>query len=106
MNTMLPFRPDMETSVLRREKTMTSRTKRYGRPGDVLDLPCGRKVRLLAVWKEMLAVVADVYHVQEGFATPEAFRAAWAEIHPGRGWTPDLWVWCHRFELVEVPNGQ
>ena len=111
----IPFRADMLAEVRAGRKTMTTRNKRYGDVGDHLSAVGGNfderhadphpelhpRIRLVAVERMPLCLVAERFYAQEGVASPQAFRDAWAEIHPGRGWTPELRVWVHTFALVE-----
>jgi len=97
----LPFRPEFEEAIRSGVKTMTSRTRRYGRVGDVLDTPFG-PVRLVRVDRLPLVDVACDRFGDEGFGTPVAFTEAWARIHPRKGFVPNQLVWVHEFELVKT----
>lgn len=106
----IPFRADMLRAVTAGEKTMTTRNRKYGEVGHVLyasrsseGTGSGVCIVLTAVERMPLCLVAERYHHQEGFATADAFRAAWAQIHPGAGWNPEHRVWVHTFRL-EAPN--
>jgi hypothetical protein len=85
--------------ILSGRKTVTTRSKKYGEPGDVLDTPFGR-VRLVKVEKATLGQVRDILWYQEGVESPEAFERVWASIHPGRGFRPDDVRFVHQFEVV------
>lgn len=96
--TYLPFLPEFVPKILSGLKTMTSRTKRYGEAGEVLDSPAG-KLRLRAVTRVRLDVVLEFYR-QEGCQSPQEFIDIWKRIHPRRGFLPNELVWLHEFEVV------
>lgn len=78
---------------------MTARSKRYGKPGDILEGP-GVLLRLLEVGPMPLAHVAEGHWVEEGCESPEEFQRIWEELHPRRGYRPTDLVYAHRFEVV------
>lgn len=99
----IPFASRFWTLILEGRKTWTSRTKRYGEPGDLLRaFPHTEKqvmLRLDKVFRAQLrTVAADHYgEPQEGCASEQDFIALWVELHPRRGWNPGQWVWVHVF---------
>ncbi len=100
----LPFREAMLEKVRARLKTCTSRTKRYGAPGDRLAIGApGETVTLEKVEQRLLTWIAAFRYREEGLASPEEFRYIWAEIHPRKGWVPEQVVWVHefRYEITE-----
>lgn len=106
----IPFHPMFFAQIEKGIKRMTTRTKRYGKPGDVLDYgnadgTVRGRIRLVATERVPLCVVAEKYHREEGFADPDGFQRAWCDIHPGRGWMPELRVWLHTFAPVAAQGG-
>ena len=98
----LPFRPEFEEAVRSGQKTVTSRTRRYGSVGDVLDTPFGL-VRLTGLYQARLANVRDNFWRREGVASPEEFVEIWTRLHPHKGFDPDQFVWVHEFVLGPRP---
>lgn len=98
----LPFRPDFCSDILTDRKRATSRNKRYGDPGHIINTPAG-PVRLLWVERVSLGFVAAEFFADEGFETPADFVEVWNEIHPRAGFDPEAKVWLHLFERVERP---
>ena len=95
----LPFRPEFEAAIRSGTKTATSRTRRYGEPGDILDTPFG-PVRLLRVFKASLSAVSEGLYREEGFTSPAEFMEAWTRIHPRKGFVPWQEVWVHEFSQL------
>lgn len=96
----LPFRDDMAEAIRAGRKKATTRTKKYGSVGDVLDTKAG-PVRLTRVIGLQLREVARHFYLEEGFASSADFRVAWAEIHPRAGFRPEERVYLHIFEPVD-----
>ena len=94
----LPFQAEFEEAIRSGRKTMTTRTRRYGKVGDILDTPFGA-VRLLDVRRVCLGAVRVHWYWDEGFDGPYRFEAAWARLHPRKGFDPDQRVWLHEFEF-------
>jgi hypothetical protein len=99
MTRRIPFAPLAVESIAAGRKTMTTRTKRYGHPGDVLVSPAGPIV-LEAVDRVALEEVEAKHYRAEGFDTPDGFRREWRRLHPRNGWEPKQWVYLHRFHLL------
>ncbi|QLH74998.1 MAG: hypothetical protein HPY73_05785 [Methanomassiliicoccales archaeon] len=95
----IPFIDEMASAALSGRKTMTSRTRRYGRPGDTFRIE-GRRFRLISVRKECLVAVAYLYYEAEGFDSPQAFIDCWNMLHPRRRYRHDQMVWVHRFRML------
>ena len=96
----MPFRAAFESAITTGVKTATSRTKRYGWPGDVLDTPFGQ-VLLTEVYQAQLAWIALQLWREEGCESPKQFEEVWRSLHRGR-WDLAKVVWVHRFRLVGV----
>lgn len=95
----LPFLPRFREPVLRGVKTITTRSKKYGEPGDVLRTPFGL-VRLTRVERRTLAHVRDNLWREEGVTCPDEFELVWREIHSTRGFQPDDVRVVHHFEVI------
>jgi len=97
MEIRLPFKADFKDSMLSEEKTFTSRTKRYGEIGNTFKA-FGATFTIIQQFQRKLQDVADNYHKQEGFESPEEFQKVWIELHPRKGWDPEQIVWVHEFK--------
>jgi hypothetical protein len=95
----LPFRPEFWGPITTGRKTVTSRTRKFGEPGDLLDTSVG-PVRLLEVFQTTLEDVRDHLWTKEGVHGPNDFERVWKEIHPRKGFDPAQEVWVHRFEYI------
>lgn len=94
---VLPFTPRMEAAVKAGTKTATSRTKRYGKAGDVVVTREGQRLLLIEVERVLLSTVRDHYWRDEGCESPEDFERVWGDIHPLRGYDGSQKVYLHRF---------
>jgi hypothetical protein len=92
------FRPQFWPKIESGEKTMTSRTRRLGRPGDEVATVWGPVIRLKSVERAMLSDVASKHFRQEGCGSPEEFADVWTEIYGSYDGTRE--VWLHEFEVV------
>ena len=79
----LPFNKWSQERINLGKKFCTSRTKKYTDP------------RVVNVIKMPLWVVAAYLWKMEGADSPQEFEKVWREIHPKRGWTPNLDVFVH-----------
>jgi hypothetical protein len=95
----IPFRPDMIQAIRAGNKICTSRSKRYGSPGDVFSLD-GKLYRLVSVHRFALYFVANFLYIEEGVSSPAEFVRLWEEIHPVAGYEPNKVVCTHFFEEV------
>ena len=87
------------TSKLGREKTATTRTRRYGKRGDIFEVD--KMLFMIMKMKQMsLAEVADYHYEAEGFRSPKEFINAWIKIHPRADWRPEQKVWIHFFQFT------
>ena len=100
----IPFRVDIIRALFEGRKTATSRTKRFGIPGDTFSVS-GQLFRILKVRTEKLSIVARKYWAKEGFGSPQEFIATWERIHPRKGWDPEQVVFLHEFEMVKNDGG-
>ena len=93
----LPFKEEFKGEMLTGGKTCTSRTKKYGKPGDVFER-WGAMFKIVEIKKMALQDVADKLYRKEGFFSPVDFIACWEELHPRVGWVPDQIVYVHFFQ--------
>jgi hypothetical protein len=100
----IPFREDMEEAIISIDKDWTTRSKKYGKPGDFFFVK-DRRVRLLGHMRLPLWVVAKYGYRHEGVNSEEEFIELWKEIHPRKGWTPNELRWTHVFQVESWPAG-
>jgi hypothetical protein len=93
----LPFRPENRKACRDGKKVATSRTTRFGEPGDFFLVGDAYFELVAVIWIE-LGMVASDYYSQEGFETPEAFINEWCSIHPRLRFKPKYHVWFHVFK--------
>ncbi len=96
----IPFLPRFHDPIRKGEKTMTSRTREYGKPGEVLEIVDGLYIQLIDVRWVMLGDVARGLFTQEGCSSPQEFIKIWEEIHPVGGFDPKMLVAVHEFTVV------
>lgn len=93
----IPFNGKFREVMLNGTKTMTSRNKKYGDPGDTFE-------RFEAVFvikriqQKNLGDIAANFFIEEGCESPADFMDIWKKLHPRRGWDPDQMVWTHEFQ--------
>lgn len=95
----LPFDERFHDAIRAGRKRMTVRTRRFGRPGDVLSTEVGR-VELEAVEPIALGVAVEQFFADDGFSSPDDFKSFWNALHPRTGYRPERRVYLHRFRLV------
>lgn len=106
----IPFRSAFEAAIREGRKTATTRTARYGSPGDTLTTPFGFDIFLTRVHEQTLRWVAEHLWHEEGLDSPDAFVAVWRSLHRG-SWDDHRTVWVHEFEVAAPvrsgtePNG-
>jgi len=98
----IPFKGYFKHTMLTGKKTATSRTRRYGNPGDRFQI-FGETFELIGVNRKMLGDVAKQYFREEGFLTPEEFLECWGSIHPRAKFDLTLPVWLHQFRIIKSP---
>jgi len=92
----IPFMADFKDSMLGDTKTWTSRTKRYGKPGDIFPA-FNQTFILLAVERHTLKDIAENHWREEGCTNQEHFQTVWKKLHKKKGWQPDQLVHVHIF---------
>jgi len=95
----IPFLPEFESALRDGRKTATSRSKRYGNPGDQFTA-FGMEFLIMEVRQEKLADISLFYYGVEGLGSPAEFIAIWRRIHPRKEFDPEREVWFHRFKRL------
>ncbi len=85
------------------KKTATSRTKKYGNPGDLFRVGDGEYV-LTAITEKPLKEIAEHYFKAEGAESSDEFIEVWRSIHRKKGFVPDQIVFYHEFANIST-NG-
>jgi hypothetical protein len=96
----IPFMEMFREKMLSGKKTWTSRTRKYGAPGDTF-MAFGSTFELVNVMEMRLGVVAWLHHRDEGCNSQEEFVECWKQIHPRKGYVPSQVVWIHQFKKKE-----
>ena len=96
----IPFKKQFEQDLRDGKKTMTTRTKRYGYPGDWFT-SFGMYFVLTWVSKTQLRIVAESFYHQEGFESPRGFIEIWEKLHPKMGYLPYREVYLHEFKRAK-----
>lgn len=94
----IPFLPEWEVLMLTRKKSATSRTKRYGWPGDYFEA-FGRTFILTSVVRKPLDHIAYYHYLEEGCNSNFEFKKIWERLHPRKGFVPGQKVYLHQFRL-------
>lgn len=104
---VIPFCEPMRQAAIAGNKTCTTRTKRYGKPGDHFGINAYENSRnlqvifkLTSVQAHQLGYVATNFWKQEGFENIAGFITLWCKLHPSAHWQPLRQVYIHFFELV------
>lgn len=99
MEIKIPFNDRFRDAMLSGRKTVTSRTRWYGKVGDTFEV-FGRKFIIRERFNCRLDDVITDYLSEEGFASPGDFIEFWQKLHPRRGYNPDQIVCVHKFSLM------
>ena len=94
----LPFQSEWESAMLSGKKIATTRTRRYGYPGDCFEA-FGRVFILTQVYPSFLDVIISLHYLAEGFDSSQEFIAFWDRLHCGVPYLkrPSRAVFFHRF---------
>lgn len=84
----IPFLPEFEKDIESKNKTATSRTKKYGKPGDHFKA-FSMLMELTHVVRVPLFVVAKYFYREEGCKSPDEFKKVWNKIHPRKKYEDD-----------------
>jgi hypothetical protein len=96
----VPFDPSSRDGLLSGRHTTTTRRRAIG-PVGTRFVAFGHVFEVVSVMKTLLSTVACCCFRTEGYASPAAFRLAWAERHPRRGWQPGQLVYHHVIRKVQ-----
>lgn len=99
----IPMNGWSEDKLYKGQKTATTRTTRYGDPGDRFEA-VGNIYALTHVVKVPLEVVADHFWEEEGCEDRAEFLEVWNDIHYRRGYESDWEVWLHLFRKVKMDD--
>lgn len=99
MTVKIPFRDGFKDVMLNGTKTMTCRSKAYGKAEDTFEA-FGTKFVIIEVKKMKLGIVAFDHYKDEGCKSSDEFIEIWNEIHPWKGFQAETMVFAHRFERV------
>lgn len=96
----IPFKPRFKDPMLQGVKTWTSRTQKYGKPGDTFEV-FDHEFEILKIERRTLADVAEHYK-EEGCSCWSDFVDVWNSIHRGRGFNPWQRVYVHVFRRISI----
>jgi len=100
----IPFNDWSKNRLLDRRKTATTRSKRYGEPGDTFEVDLSprpfKSYELVSIELMTLKEIAEEHYDEEGAESPQEFIEVWNEIHPFRKYRPDDKKWFHKFKEV------
>ena len=95
----IPFRDDFKEAMLSGKKTCTTRSKKYGKPGDIFR-KFGATFLIQDVTQANLAFVAKFLYKLEGLSSSDEFKRVWKELHPRNGFEPKAVKYAHFFARV------
>ena len=93
----IPFLPEFEKAMQTGKKTATTRTKRYGYPGDWFEA-FGKAFVLTEVYLVRLGTVARSCYQEEGFNSDLEFIVCWERLHLRKLFCIDQKVYFHKFK--------
>lgn len=96
----IPFKEQFKDVMLSGKKIKTTRSKRYGSPGDWFEI-FGAKFQIESVEKKQLGRIAMWDYEDEGFDTMVEFIECWNEIHPRVGFDKNKYYYLHTFKRIE-----
>ena len=97
MRIYIPFMSCWRDRMLNGIKSMTCRTKVYGKIGDTFNC-FGVSFRLIGIEKVSLLDVSVNFYKNEGCNSPDEYKKVWCELHPYKGFVDSQIVYLHRFE--------
>ncbi len=98
MKVYIPFLKRFETPMLNDTKTMTSRTKKYGKIGDTFDI-FGATFEITEIGRLQLGDILSFWK-EEGMTSIEDFEHTWKQIHPYKPYRLSEMFYCHKFRRV------
>ena len=98
----IPFQPEFKEPMLSGKKTATTRTKRFGRPGDWFRA-FGRTFVLTEVSQIQLSLAIYHFYQDDGFSSPGEFINCWDRLHPRVTYAQRRarLVYLHRFTITQ-----
>ena len=100
MKVDIPFKARFSLPMLRGEKTWTSRTRRYGKPGDTFEA-FDNEFIIDKIERRTLWDVADHWK-QEGCYSRQDFIDLWKNLHRKKGYLPGQRVYVHIFRRITI----
>ena len=97
----LRFRPFFRPLLLDGRKTMTSRTRKFGDPGDQF-LAFGAIFEFTHVFRISVGYMISDCFRQEGCASVQELMKIWNDIHPQTGIVNHQIVWAHIFRRIDI----
>ena len=96
----IPFHNRFIMEIASGRKTKTTRSKRYGKVGDIFYL-AGRKIKceIMGTIKIPLKDIVEKYWRDEGFRSKEEMIGFWLTIH--RKYEPEKKFWIHSFRRIQ-----
>jgi hypothetical protein len=94
----IPFMEKFREPMLNGTKILTTRTKKYGQPGDWFNA-FGKTFVLIRVEQWPLAYAATNWKL-EGCDSYEDFVTVWKKIHPRRAYNENEYFWGHDFRDI------
>lgn len=97
----MPFLRESKEAMLSGKKRASTRTRRYGYPGDWFK-QFGRTFMLTSVQRTFLDIVVSDHYLEEGFNSSGEFIECWDRLHPRVPYAqrPTRVVFYHRFTLT------
>lgn len=96
----IPFKERFREPLVNSVKTWTSRTKRYGKPGDTFEV-FGQEFLIEKVERRMLEDVADHWR-EEGCTSKLDFMNLWIKLHARKGYLATQRVYVHVFKRISI----
>lgn len=100
MRIHIPFNTWSQERIKKGVKRATTRTRRYGSPGNTFTAQ-GKTFNILAITKMKLGEVTEKHYKDEGATTKEEFIEVWKSLHPNKGYNPEQIVYYHESEPVK-----
>lgn len=96
----IPFKSRFEEPMLKGVKTWTSRTRRYGKPGDTFEA-FNNEFEILKIERRPLEDVAD-HWAEEGCINKLDFIELWIRLHARKGFLATQRVYVHIFRRISI----
>lgn len=99
----IPYNTWSKNKIYQNIKTATTRTKKYGKKGDVFIVDSVKYI-ITDYLKTKLEIVSSDFFREEGAGSPEEFIEVWNSMHPVKKFDPQQTVWIHFFEEQKTEN--